>query len=167
MVVIADTSPLNYLVLIGQIQLLPRLFTEVFVPDAVIGELSHPESPNEVRRWAANIPAWVRRVVDVIPGEADPSPDPGLDRLGRGERAAILFARKQPDVLLIIDEAKGRRAATERQIPVIGILGILDLASRENWIRLPVVLSQLQRTSFRTSPGLIASLLDRDRRRNS
>ena len=161
MVVIADTSPLNYLVLIGQIELLPRLFTEVFVPDALIGELLHSESPPEVRLWAAHIPAWVRRVADVLS-----EPDPSLDRLGRGERAAILFAKQQPDVLLIIDEAKGRRAATERQIPVIGILGILDLASQENWISLPVVLSQLQRTSFRTSPGLIASLLDRDRRRN-
>jgi len=35
MVVIADASPLNYLVLIDQIELLPRLFREVFVPDAV------------------------------------------------------------------------------------------------------------------------------------
>ena len=163
MVVIADTSPLNYLVLIRQIELLPRLFTEVFVPEAVIDELCHPETPAEVRRWAASIPAWVRRVVDA-PSETDPT----LDRLGRGERAAILFAKeRRPDVLLIIDEARGRRAATEHQIPVIGILGILDLASQENWIRLPVVLSQLQRTSFRAAPGLIASLLDRDRRRNA
>src|SRR6266849_9018155 len=110
MVVIADTSPLNYLVLIRQIELLHRLFTEVFVPDAVIEELSRPESPVEVRRWATNSPDWVRRVVN-LPVESDP----GLDRLGKGERAAIVFAKSlRPDVLLVIDEAKGRRAATER-----------------------------------------------------
>jgi len=85
-----------------------------------------------------------------------------------GERAAILFAtRLRPDVLLVIDEAKGRRAATERQIPVIGILGILDIASEQNWIDLPVVLGELQRTSFWAAPGLITSLLDRDRRRKA
>ena len=149
MVVIADASPLNYLVLIRQIELLPRLFTEVFVPDAVIEELSRPESPVEVRRWATNSPDWVRRVVN-LPVESDP----GLDRLGKGERAAIVFAKSlRPDVLLVIDEAKGRRAATERQIPVIGILGILDLASKQNWISLPVVLAELQRTSFLGSSG--------------
>jgi predicted nucleic acid-binding protein len=163
MVVIADTSPLNYLVLIRQIELLPRLFTEVFVPDAVVNELSHPESPAEVRRWAGSIPEWVRLVAD-RPNENDPS----LDGLGKGERAAILFAQRQEhQALLIIDEAKGRRAAAVRQIPVIGILGILDLASQENWISLPVVLSELQRTSFWAAPALIASLIDRDRRRKA
>ena len=163
MVVIADTSPLNYLVLIRQIELLPRLFTQVFVPDAVIEELGRPETPAEVTRWAASTPGWVRHLVS-LPIESDPS----LDRLGMGERAAILFAKSlRPDVLLVLDEAKGRRAATERQIPVIGILGILDIASEQKWISLPDVLSELQRTSFRAAPGLITSLLDRNRRRNA
>ena len=36
MVVIADASPLNYLVLVEQIDLLHRSFGEVLVPDAVI-----------------------------------------------------------------------------------------------------------------------------------
>ena len=64
MVVIADTSPLNYLVLIDRIELLRRLFTEVFVPDAVLGELSHPLSPPAVARWVENRPGWVRRFAD-------------------------------------------------------------------------------------------------------
>jgi predicted nucleic acid-binding protein len=34
-VVVADTGPLHYLVLIGQIDLLPRLFTAVTVPMVV------------------------------------------------------------------------------------------------------------------------------------
>jgi predicted nucleic acid-binding protein len=37
--VVADTSPIFYLLSIGQIDLLPRLFTTVFVPDAVHKEL--------------------------------------------------------------------------------------------------------------------------------
>jgi predicted nucleic acid-binding protein len=49
MVVIADASPLNYLVLIEQIDLLHRSFGEVLIPDAVIDELSRSETPREGR----------------------------------------------------------------------------------------------------------------------
>ena len=37
--VVADTSPIFYLLSIGHIGLLPRLFGKVFVPDAVYTEL--------------------------------------------------------------------------------------------------------------------------------
>ena len=39
MVVVADTSPINYLVLIGQIDLLIRLYTRILIPPAVLAEL--------------------------------------------------------------------------------------------------------------------------------
>ncbi len=104
MVVIAAASPLNYLVLIHQVRLLERLFAEVFVPEAVIEELSDSQAPAEVANWVANLPTWVRRV-----GNPQFRSDPILDTLGRGERAAISFAEGlRPDVLLVIDESKAR-----------------------------------------------------------
>jgi len=39
MLVVADTSPLNYLILIDLIDLLPRLYGEIAVPQAVMHEL--------------------------------------------------------------------------------------------------------------------------------
>src|SRR5437016_334241 len=133
MVVIADASPLNYLVLINQIELLHRLFTEVFVPDAVLEELNRPETPPEVVRWMESRPAWIRRVID-----RSLRRDAVLDKLGMGERAAICFAETaRPDVLLVIDDADGRRVARQRHIPVIGILGILETSAAQGWIRLP------------------------------
>lgn len=39
-VVIADTSPLNYLLLIGEIAILPSLYGQVFIPPEVLAELS-------------------------------------------------------------------------------------------------------------------------------
>jgi predicted nucleic acid-binding protein len=39
-VVVADTSPLNYLVLIGQIEILRRLYGTVLVPPEVLAELA-------------------------------------------------------------------------------------------------------------------------------
>jgi predicted nucleic acid-binding protein len=48
-----DTSPVFYLLSIGQIELLPRLFTTVFVPDALYTELCHPTAPPFLREWIA------------------------------------------------------------------------------------------------------------------
>ena len=35
MIIISDTSPINYLILIGQIDLLPQLFEQIIIPEAV------------------------------------------------------------------------------------------------------------------------------------
>jgi predicted nucleic acid-binding protein len=56
MVVIADTSPINYLVLIGEIRILPLLYRRVLIPAAVIIELRNPGAPKPVNEWAANPP---------------------------------------------------------------------------------------------------------------
>jgi len=49
-VVISDASPLHYLVLIDVAEFLPRWFSEVIVPPAVVGELSVAETPAKVRQ---------------------------------------------------------------------------------------------------------------------
>lgn len=48
MIVVSDTSPLNYLVFIQAIDLLPQLFGRVVTAPAVMGELSHASSPAAV-----------------------------------------------------------------------------------------------------------------------
>ena len=57
MIVVSDTSPLNYLVLIERVHVLPTLFGRVVAPVAVIAELGHPATPTVVRAWAADPPA--------------------------------------------------------------------------------------------------------------
>jgi predicted nucleic acid-binding protein len=51
MIVVSDTTPLNYLVLIDSAHVLPALFGRVYAPSAVIRELAHSRSPELVRRW--------------------------------------------------------------------------------------------------------------------
>jgi len=58
-IVVSDTSPLNYLVLIEQVQVLPVLFGRVVVPPAVMAELQHAGTPAVVRAWAASPPPWL------------------------------------------------------------------------------------------------------------
>ena len=57
-VVVADTSPLNYLVLIEAIEVLPQLYERICVPEAVIAELRSSDAPLPVQQWAAVLPAW-------------------------------------------------------------------------------------------------------------
>lgn len=57
--VIADTGPINYLILIGHIDLLPALFEKVILPSAVLAELTAVNTPLPVRNWVATPPVWL------------------------------------------------------------------------------------------------------------
>lgn len=59
MIVVADTSPLNYLILIEHDNILPKLYARVVIPPEVLQELSHPQAPDAVRSWVKNPPAWL------------------------------------------------------------------------------------------------------------
>ena len=59
-IIVADTGPLNYLTLIGEIEVLGRLFTTVFVPGAVWKELQHSETPDVVKNWIREAPGWLQ-----------------------------------------------------------------------------------------------------------
>ena len=80
-VVIADSSPLNYLTLIGSVDVLSRLYGTVIVPQQVIAELIDPAAPDEVRRWVSRLPHWVDVRVAVVK-------DDDMTHLDPGERAA-------------------------------------------------------------------------------
>jgi len=59
MVVIADTTPLNYLVLIRRVEILPRLYGRVLIPPAVWREFQQRETPQAVRDWISRRPDWL------------------------------------------------------------------------------------------------------------
>jgi predicted nucleic acid-binding protein len=54
MVVISDTTPLNYLIQIGSVEIIQRLYSNVVVPGSVLRELRHAKAPSRVREWAMN-----------------------------------------------------------------------------------------------------------------
>jgi predicted nucleic acid-binding protein len=83
MIVVADASPICYLLLIGHIDLLQRLFAQVMIPQAVRDELSAEGAPAIVRTWIAHPPSWLQIQY------ATTTPDASLGRLHLGEREAI------------------------------------------------------------------------------
>ena len=86
--IVADTTPVNYLILVGCIDALPVLYGEIVVPDAVVAELRSGKAPTAVREWIAHPPKWLN--MRTAPGE----PEGELsDQLDAGEREAISLAR--------------------------------------------------------------------------
>lgn len=160
MIVIADTSPLNYLVLIHTAHVLPQLYRQVLIPEAVLAELQDSDAPAAVAAWVSSLPRWV---------EVQPAPDTSdtaLDELDAGERAAIALAQAlPPPVLLLMDDVRGRNEASRRQIPVTGTLGVLQAAAIRDLLDLPTALARLGQTNFRTSAALIEELLAADAER--
>ena len=53
MLAVSKTSPISYLVAIEHIELLPRLFEGIPIPETVWDELAPPTAPLVVQQWAA------------------------------------------------------------------------------------------------------------------
>lgn len=151
-VVVADTGPLQYLLLIGQIALLPKLYGGVIVPTAVHDELLHPKAPESVRGWATAPPGWLT----ITPAPA--SEDPQLRKLDAGEAAAIAPALTLPAELVLMDERTGVAAARARGINVIGTIGVLDQAARAGLIDIAEAVTRLKAANFRYRPELLQTL---------
>ena len=159
-VVVADTSPILYLHLIGQIDLLRTLFPEVHIPAAVYIELCHARTPQSVREWALAKPDWLSI------GLATAIVDSETASLDDGERAAIALAELLSADLILMDDRKGVQISLRKGIAVTGTLGILDLAARRGLIDLADSLDRLKTTNFRYRPEMLEDLLTRYRTGN-
>jgi predicted nucleic acid-binding protein len=153
-IVVADTTPLQYLILIQYEHVLPALYGRVVVPPAVVSELSHDETPAPVRDWLKNAPAWleVRGPRDVGRSSVP---------LGAGEQEAIALAEELDADALLIDDWDGRQEALRRHLTVLGTLRVLADASDDGLVDLHVAVDRLRRTNFRASEQLFQWLLDR------
>ena len=158
MIVVADTSPLNYLLQVGCESVLPSLYQRVLIPRAVLDELGHPDAPNVVSEWLKSVPGWVE-----VQRTAGPL-DVALADLDPGEREAIQLAEEQRADLLLIDERRGRLEARRRGLATTGTLGVLLAAAQKGLIDAAAAYQQLAtRTSFRCSPQVEENFLQRVR----
>lgn len=156
MIVIADTTPLNHLILIEQTNLLPALYGRVIIPQAVLSELQAQASPPKVKAWMSGLPDWLEV------NQASFPIDPNLARLDPGEREAIVLALKLGADLLLMDDLGGRREAARRNMKVAGTLTVLYLGATRGLVQdFPATVEHLQRTGFRASSEIIQFFLDR------
>jgi predicted nucleic acid-binding protein len=153
MLVVADTSPINNLILIEEIDILAKMYDKVAIPPAVRDELLRRSAPEMVRSWMDQLPSWLDVRVPVN------EPDALLAKLDPGERDAILLAGELRAGQLIVDDREGRREAEKRGIAVMGTLGVLQEAATLRLLDLRLAVKRLQRTSFYLAPEVMARLL--------
>jgi predicted nucleic acid-binding protein len=153
-VIISNTTPINYLVLIDQINVLRHLYAHVMIPQAVFGELQDEGTPGKVKAWVASHPEWLE--VRTVSAPLDPM----LASLDVGEREAINLAKEIQADALIIDEPDGREAAKRQGLRVIGTLRVLYDAAEAGLCELEQTYDDLQQTTFRAHPQLFRAFLD-------
>src|SRR5215467_10456466 len=154
MIVVADTSPLNYFVQIGCESVLRSLYQRVLIPPSVLDELGHAGAPKIVGEWLLDLPRWIEVRRTAAP------PDAALADLDPGEREAIQLAQEQRADLLLIDERLGRLEAKRRGLATTGTLGVLLAAAQKELIDAAGAYERLlTRTNFRCTPEVQETFL--------
>ena len=148
MIVVADSGPLHYLILLDHSELLRHFYSQVVVPDAVASELSAAGAPPTVRDWILQPPSWV----SVVPVSLE-AVETVTDDLDLGERSAIALSATIGADLLLIDEAAGRLEARRRNLHVTGTLGVLRAGAEQGLMNVPALIGRLETTSFYVDDG--------------
>ena len=156
MIVVSDTSPILNLARIGRLELLHLLYRQVLIPSAVYEELTFykHDLPTMIdlasAPWLIVAPAQDRNRVQELREDLDP-----------GEAEAIVLAIERRVDLLLVDERRGRRAATAAGLTVTGLLGVVARAKRAGLIVLakPVLDDLIQIARFWIGPDLYREVL--------
>jgi predicted nucleic acid-binding protein len=153
MIVISDTSPLNYLILIDYQDVLPTLFGQIIIPQAVLNELQHAKTPEKIKNWITAKPTWLE-VLNVRVSRINK-----LENLDYGEREAIFLAEELGADAILIDEKDGRREAAKLGFITIGTLSVLDRAAETGLISFSEAIDRLRKTPFREPKQIVEALL--------
>lgn len=159
--IIADTGPVNYLILIQHIDVLPALFDKVAIPAAVHSELTSFKAPRPVKHWSTSLPPWV----EVRETPLDQIEDESLKGIDAGEKSAIQLAASLNADMLLMDDRRGVRAAQRKGLNVTGTLGILDLAAQQGMVNFTQAVDRLRQTNFRIAKELLDVLLEKHKQK--
>src|SRR5687767_11283958 len=146
MIVIADASCLITLDNIHEIDLLPKLYKEIFVTPEVADEVG-----DSLPEWARQRSSSNHSLIEQLSAD-----------LEIGEATSIALALELSDCLLIIDEKKGRRTAKQLGIDITGTFGIVMKGIEDGLIEAPnTIVDRLERAGFRLSESLKTVLTER------
>jgi uncharacterized protein len=158
-IVISDTSAITSLAAINYLKLLPQLYNQVTIPEAVYRELADIDPPVpgtievQTSSWLKVRQVINREVVERLQNEV---------MLDPGESEAIALALELDADLLLIDERRGRAEANRLGVKITGLLGILVEAKRKKLIVAvkPLMDALIATSEFRVSSALYNQILD-------
>jgi predicted nucleic acid-binding protein len=154
MIVIADSSALVALSLCQSLPLLETLFGEVYVPLSVYKEVTFKGKP-EAEALGDYLQARVK------PVDMENHPIQNTTNLGSGELEAIALYMDIDADLLIIDDARAKKAAYENGLEVMGSIGALLLAKERGLItEIRSLLNLLNASDIHLSSRIINKALE-------
>ena len=162
MIIVSDTTPIHYLILIGREVILPETLGPIVIPEGVANEMRHRNAPEIIKDWMADVPEWIciRR--------ARPDLEQSITGLGRGETEAIALGIEMAADAVLMDDRKAIREARSRGLTVLTTFAVLELAAVQGLIDPEAVLDELSQTSFRMPPEeVVDEYLRRYNERNS
>ncbi len=156
MIVISDASPILNLAVIGKLDLLPRLYTSIIIPQSVFDEITLGGQGKPGAEEIINAP-WV----DVqLCHNIDFVKELSM-KLDRGEAEAIVLAVETKADLLLMDEKRGRATARQYQVRVTGLLGVLLQAKRRGIVsEIKSILDEMRlKANFRLNDKMYEQIL--------
>ncbi len=162
MLIVSDTTPLRYLIEIGEVHILAALFGSVIIPQCVCAELQGSRMPPQVSMWIQAPPPWL------AVKNADISLFTPKAKLEDGEREAIALALAMQADALLCDDGKAIKEANRVNLPVLRLFNLLQIAADNDLLDLPDAIDKMSRTTFRLPPAeIVNALLERNRQRKA
>ena len=164
-IVVADAGPLIALARIGQLNLLPRLFGKVLLTDLVVSELmdggDFADTAALREAFAAD---WLEIIKTSDPDLLQCRDWVNLHQIDMGEASALVLATTHTalgdDVLIVLDDARGRQAAQHAKLKALGTAGLLILAKNAKMIaEVKPLLLALQEGHYFLSERLLKAVL--------
>ena len=155
MIIVSDTTPISELAKVDHLDLLPKLFGKVVIPQGVFNELQVGEHP--AAKLVQDL-SWLE-VVTVDNQQLVRELQQSF-KLDLGESEAIALAEEISASQLLIDERAARKVAMARKLPLIGTVGILLLAKRRGLLdSVKDVLDEMKAQGMRISDRLYVQVL--------
>ena len=142
-VVITDTSCLIALSKTDALNFLLALYNRIVITEEIADEFGEP-----LPLWLEIMPVADKKYLQLLEHTLD-----------KGEASAIALAITLGNVLLIIDDLKGRKEAKRLGFKVTGTLGVLYAAKQKGLIPALKPFEKLLSVDFRISPEIINKLL--------
>lgn len=143
-IVISDTSTLILLHKINELDLLQKVYGEIFTTPEIASE------------FGEKLPDWI-----VLQSVKDKKYQKFLEtQVDLGEASALALAAEFDDVLLLLDDLKARKLAAQLMFKTTGTLGIIHKAKQLSFIlKVKPLIDKLLLTNFRISKDVVNEIL--------
>lgn len=153
MIVVSNSTVLIGLARINKLDLLKKLFSKVYIPDAVFDELTQTKKigASDIKNASyleRKSPKDVKEVALL------------LGNLDRGEAEVLALSKELNADLVLVDEEKARKVVVIAGFEVMGLMGVLLMAKRYGFLKdIKPLIEELKKKKFRISEDIVVEIL--------